>query len=85
MRGALDPFGNETIFICESCSHQRRADRWLKAGRDDLAKKALVDAEKTAGRWFECRVNGEGQDMSEKQIELARASGHLVEVITEVV
>jgi hypothetical protein len=51
----------------------------------ERAVKAEEQEQILAGRWFECLVNGNGWDLSEKEIEQRRAEGKEVEVITEII
>lgn len=99
MFGAADPFGNQTLFYCRACDYMRKAKRFYQlAGQamergdesrctelTEKAQRAEADEQKMAGRWFECKLDGEGWDLSEKQIELAKQEGRVVEVMTEIV
>lgn len=99
MFGALDPFGNSTWFYCRACDEVKKAKRFYQlAGQQmekgnetkctiytEKAQQAEQEAQMLSGRWFDCKVNGEGWDMSEHQIERVKAEGNRVEVISEIV
>lgn len=94
-----DAFGGPISHYCRACDYQKSAKRYyslaaraMSRGDEEncthyteKAAMAEADEQKSSGRWFDCKVDGEGWDLSENQIDLAKKSGHVVEVITQIV
>ena len=99
MISVSDAFSFVEWFECRACGAEKTANSFLRnaeKARDignmqkymslsDRAANKFAEAKLLAGRWFECKVDGEGWEMSEPQIELARSEGKEVEVLSEVV
>lgn len=101
MRESMDGFTFvELPPVCEACELENQANARERMATKDpnqerkdahlrMAARFRTKAKLLSGRWFQCKTDEFDTygtiDMSEPQIEVARAEGKTIEVLTEIV